>query len=84
MSRWRLALSWIFLLAGVALLVGLVVEAGPARVWDAVLLAGPFLPLILVFDAGWFGGEVFAHRACLGERAREVPLGLFVRANLSA
>lgn len=82
--RWRRALSWAFLVGGAGLLVWLVWDAGPATVGSALLEAGPWVPLILVFDAGWFVGEVVAHRVLLEDDAERMPLGALVRANLAA
>lgn len=82
--RWRRALSVGFLVAGAALLGWLVWDAGPAVVGRAVLGAGAWLPLILLFDAGWFVGEVLAHRLLLEDDAAKMPLGALVRANLAA
>lgn len=52
--------------------------------WDALVLAGPWLPLILLFDAGWFVGEVVAHRGLLEDARARMPLGALARANLAA
>lgn len=82
--RWRRALSWAFLIAGAALLTWLVLDAGPATVWAAVRAAGPWVPLILLFDAGWFAGEVLAHRVLLEDDARRMPARELLRANLAA
>jgi len=82
--RWRRVLSWILLIGGFVLLAYLVYEAGPARVWGALVDAGPYLPLILLADFGWFFGEVVAHRVLLEDDAPKMPLGELVRANLAA
>lgn len=82
--RWRRILSWILLVGGFLLLGYLVYEAGPARVWAALVDAGPYLPLILLADLGWFFGEVVAHRVLLEDDAPKMPLGELVRANLTA
>lgn len=82
--RWRQALSWFLLVAGFGLLVFLVVDAGLNNVWRAIVMAGPWLPLITLFGAGWFVGEVIAHRILLEDDAQRVPLGALMRANLAA
>jgi len=82
--RWRRILSWVLLVGGFSLLGYLVYEAGPARVWGALVDAGPYLPLILLADLGWFFGEVVAHRVLLEDDAPKMPLGALVRANLAA
>jgi hypothetical protein len=72
----------LLLVAGIAGVVFLVVETGPERVW-ATLVAGAWtLPVVMIFDAGYFVCEALAHRAVIGERARSIPFRVFVRATM--
>lgn len=64
------------------MLVWLVVETGPAAVWSTLTNGARILPLIMVFDFGYFVAEALAHRAVLGERAKTIPTRVFVRTTL--
>ncbi len=64
---------------GAALIVYLVVDAGPRKVLDASISAAPWLPMIVALDAFYFVGESFAHRALMGARAAEIPRRVFVQ-----
>ena len=68
-----------FLLVGIGLLVYLINAAGPAQVLDSLRRAGPYLPILLVFDIGWFAIEAWAHRVVLGDDGKKIPLVFFIR-----
>lgn len=77
-----MGLRALLLALGVAGVVYLVVETGPARVW-ATLVGGAWtLPFVMVLDAGYFVCEALAHRSVLGEGARSIPLRTFARATM--
>jgi hypothetical protein len=70
------------LAAGIAGVAYLVVETGPDRVWRTLVLGSWVLPLVMIFDAGYFVCEALAHRAVLGEKAASIPARVFVRATM--
>lgn len=72
----------LLLLLGIGGVAYLVVETGPERVWSTLVAGAWTLPFVMVFDAGYFVCEAFAHRAVLGEGARSIPFRHFVRATM--
>lgn len=77
-----IALRIALFVGGLGVLAWLVVETGPAAVWATMLGGAQLLPLIMLFDFGYFIAEALAHRAVLGERAHAIPRRVFVRATL--
>ena len=71
------------LVLGVVVLTAVVVSTGVERVAEALIEALPLLPVLLVLDVLYATSEVFAHRAVLGPRAREVPLISFIRISMA-
>jgi hypothetical protein len=69
---------------GLSLLAFLILDAGAGAVLDAMWTAGALMPLIVLFDAGWFVAEVAAHRTLLGPDAKRIPNAVYVRASLEA
>jgi hypothetical protein len=47
-----------------------------------MIAAGPFMILVVLFDAGWFVSEVWSHRILLGEDVHKIPWQVYVRAQL--
>jgi hypothetical protein len=76
------ALRALLFVAGIAVLAWLVVETGPGAVWATLIGGARVLPLIMVFDFGYFVAEALAHRAVLGDRADGIPRRVFVRTTL--
>jgi hypothetical protein len=72
----------LLLIAGIAGVAYLVVETGPARVWSTLIGGAWTLPIVMVFDGGYFVCEALAHRAVLGDGAHAIPTRVFVRATM--
>jgi hypothetical protein len=70
------------LVAGLGGVAWLVVDTGPRRVLDTLLGGAAILPLVMLFDAGYFVSEAFAHRAVLGPGGASIPARVFVRSTL--
>jgi hypothetical protein len=81
-ERTKRALKWALLVVGTAVVVYLVYEVGPEAVLRTMIAAGPFMVLIVLFDAGWFVSEVWSHRILLGEDVKKIPWQVYVRAQL--
>ncbi len=84
--RWKRVLSrllrpLLFLLGAIALVV-LVMNIGPAAVWDALSGAGVWLPLIFLLDLSWLAAEGLAVRVLYGEKSRSIPLSAWIEATL--
>lgn len=71
--RWLPILRAALLLAGLAAMVLLVRRVGARTVLEALVVAGPYVPLLVALEAAWMGMDVFVLRALLGRRAPEVP-----------
>jgi len=70
------------LLLGVAGVAYLIVETGPDRVWSTLVAGAWTLPIVMIFDGGYFVCEALAHRAVLGEGATSIPARVFIRATM--
>jgi hypothetical protein len=80
--RLKRALKWAFLVVGIGVVVYLIREVGPLRVLETLLAAGPFMILVVLFDAGWFVSEVVSHRILLEGDAKKIPWPVFLRTQL--
>jgi len=67
---------------GLGLLAWVVASVGPGAIARAMLEAAPWMPLVVLFDLGFFVSEVAAHRAVLGPRRADIPAARLVRASL--
>lgn len=67
---------------GLGLLAWVVWSVGPASIARAMVEAAPWMPLVVLFDLGFFFSEAAAHRAVLGPRRNDIPRARFVRASL--
>ncbi|UJR81009.1 flippase-like domain-containing protein [Sandaracinus amylolyticus] len=81
-ARWRwikrIGRALLFVL-GVTAVVLLVREAGPDRVLETLVQAGPWIPLIVLLECCFMGMDVVALRGLMGERGRRVPVAVWVR-----
>lgn len=73
---------WLLLLLGLGAVVYLVMSLGAGLVLDALLAAGPWLPLVLALDLGWVVAEGFALLLLYGAPARCIPVRDWVQATL--
>lgn len=69
---------------GVAAIVYVVNDAGPAHVWATLVGAGAFVPVIVALEAAFMSMDVLSLRALIGAPAHEVPLRVWVRSGLMA
>lgn len=75
---------WLLFVFGVGGLVYLVHDAGPEAVWTTLLGAGVFIPFIMLCEIGFVGMDVVSLRLMFGERARGVPLTVWLRSAMMA
>jgi hypothetical protein len=68
-------------LAGLALIAYFVRGAGPSRVAEVLLRAGPWLPLIVLLEVAQPTTDVIALRYLLGKDASKVPLSTWARSS---
>lgn len=64
---------WLFLAAGLAAAAALVVQAGPRRLWEVLVQAGPVIPAIIALDALWMSFEAAALLVTYGPARRNIP-----------
>jgi hypothetical protein len=76
------ALKWAALVVGTGVVVYLIHEVGAERVLETLLAAGPFMFILILFDAGWFVSEVISHRILLEDDADKIPWPIYIRAQL--
>ncbi len=69
----------LFFVLGVAFVAFLVKDAGPQRVLDVMVAAGPWLPAIMLLDVAFLLSDSFAVYRILGDRARNIPRAAWVR-----
>ena len=69
---------------GVAAIVYVVNDAGPAHVWATLVGAGVFVPVIVLLEAAFMSMDVLSLRSLIGAPARDVPLAVWVRSGLMA
>lgn len=89
-TAWARALAWtraygrwVLLVLGVVVLGGLVVQVGPTKLWATMLLAGPWLPVILILDILWVAVEGTALLRFYGPVSREIPLRDWLRSMMA-
>ena len=69
---------------GLAAIVYVVNDAGPAHVWATLVGAGVFVPVIVLLEAAFMSMDVLSLRSLIGAPARDVPLAVWVRSGLMA
>lgn len=80
-ARGRIARA-LLLVLGVAGVAYLIVETGPERVLGTLLAGAWTLPVVMIFDGGYFVCEALAHRSVLGPSRATIPTRVFVRATM--
>jgi hypothetical protein len=70
----------LLLIAGLAVLAGVIAWAGVDSVWASLALAWPFIPLMLVLEGARLPLETVTTRLLMGAAARRVPLSVQLRA----
>lgn len=65
-------MRWALLVGGVAFIGYLVHKEGPRQVADALIAAGPYIPLIIAFEAAILVTDTLAFAAILGPERRRV------------
>lgn len=76
------AARWVLLACGIAFIAYLVHKAGPRAVADALLSAGPFIPIIILFEAAQLATDTAAFASILGpERRRPISPKGWVRSS---
>ncbi len=86
-SRWARYKSigrWILLALGVGAVVGLVYDAGADQVWNTIVHAGVWLPLVILFEAAFATMDVVSLRLMYGERGKHVPASVWLRSGMMA
>ncbi len=73
-------LPFVLLVAGLALVAWLVMQAGPLAVWDALRHAAPWLPAIVGLEVLMATLDAVAVRGLLGADSRQVTAPQWVRA----
>lgn len=69
---------------GLAAIVYVVNDAGPAHVWATLVGAGVFVPVIVLLEAAFMSMDVLSLRSLIGAPARDVPFAVWVRSGLMA
>ncbi len=86
-SRWARLKTigrWLLLALGIGAVVGLVYDAGPDQVWNALVRAGVWLPVVMLFEAAFATMDVVSLRLMYGERGRHVPGSVWLRSGMMA
>jgi len=76
-------LRLVLLCVGVGAVVWLVQSVGPEAVWQTLLMAGPWLPLIFLCELTWIVIEGFGLLVLLGRWRRQISLKAWVLATLA-
>ena len=69
---------------GVSAVVYVVNDAGPEHVWNTLVAAGVFVPVIIALEALFMSMDVLSLRALIGEPAKNVPALVWLRSGLTA
>jgi len=78
----KAVVRWALLAGGVAFIAYLVRSAGPRAVADALVAAGPFIPIIVLFEAAQLATDTAAFASILGpERRRAITVKGWVRSS---
>ncbi len=72
------------LVGGVGFIVYLVYKAGPRQVAGALLDAGPYIPLILLFEAAILLTDTAAFASILGERSKAISAKGWLRSSCAS
>jgi hypothetical protein len=83
-ERVALALRVLLAALGVAVLVALVVEAGPALVFETLAATGAWVFALALFELAAATTDLLAVRAIAGRAGRVVPTRVFIRSSLLA
>ncbi len=75
---------WVLLAVGVAAVVGLVLDAGADAVWNTLVRAGVWLPLVMLCEIGFASMDVVSLRLMYGARGNEVPARVWLRSGMMA
>jgi hypothetical protein len=81
---WKTIGRLVLLALGIGAVVGLVLDAGPEQVWQTLVRAGVWLPLVMLFEIAFVGMDVLSLRLLYGERARGVPASVWLRSAMMA
>lgn len=71
-------------IAGLALVGWLVSSVGAGRVWNVLLQAGPWLPVVLALEVVQLLADVVSLRVILGAHFARVPVATWVRSSATA
>lgn len=78
----KASVRWALLAAGIAFIGYLVHKAGPAKVLAALVEAGPYIPLVILFEAVILATDTAAFAAILGpERRKEITVKGWIRSS---
>jgi hypothetical protein len=80
-ERRKSAARLLLLAGGLALVAYLVVDAGPRQVLDAIVRAGPWLPVLIALEAAILAVDTVAFAAVLGASARSISARAWVRSS---
>ena len=69
---------------GLSAVVYVVNEAGPQNVWNTLVAAGVFVPLIIALEALFMSMDVMSLRALIGAPAKNVPALVWLRSGFTA
>ncbi len=69
---------------GVGAVVALVRDAGADQVWNTLVQAGVWLPLVMLCEIGFASMDVVSLRLMYRERGRNVPLSVWLRSGMMA
>jgi hypothetical protein len=75
---------WVLLALGVAAVIGLVLDAGADAVWNTLVRAGVWLPLVMLCEIGFVGMDVVSLRLMYGARGSQVPARVWLRSGMMA
>jgi len=71
----KASLRWVLLAGGIGFIGYLVEKAGPRQVGDALLAAGPYIPLVILFEAVILATDTAAFASILGPEKRKAITG---------
>ncbi len=76
------AARWVLLAGGIAFIAYLVHKAGPKHVLDALVAAGPYIPIVIAFEAVILATDTAAFAAILGpERRKAISVKGWIRSS---
>ena len=78
----KAGLRWVLLAGGIVFIGYLVQKAGPAQVASALVTAGPYIPLVILFEAVILATDTAAFAAILGpERRKQISARGWIRSS---